>query len=129
MNRTLILVRHGRSDFDSDDLRETPRGRQWDPPLDEEGRRQADLLGARLLLAPDITTVYCSPFRRALQTVAPYAQGSGREVHVEEDLGEAYIGQWENRPFEEILASDDQMLDRFRNQDAIWLHAPDAERV
>lgn len=128
--RILFLVRHGRSDFASNDLRLTPRGDQWDPPLSAEGREQARLLGRRLfLMHPRPAAVYSSPFRRALETVAPYVERSGAEVHLEEDLGEAYIGEWENTSFEEIIASDEQMLHRFRDQDAIWRHAPGAEAV
>ena len=127
--RVLFLIRHGRSDFDSNDLRESPRGRQWNPPLSEEGREQARLLARRLRLMPDLAAVYCSPFRRAVETIAPFAESTGTATNLDEDLGEAYVGQWENKSFEEILASDEQMLNRYRNQDAIWRHAPDAERV
>ena len=127
--RILFLIRHGRSDFDSNELRESPRGWQWDPPLSEEGREQARLLTRRLRLMPDLAAVYCSPFRRALETLAPFAEPTGTHVNLDEDLGEAYLGQWENKSFEEILASDEQLLTKYRNQDAIWRHAPDAERI
>lgn len=128
-NRLLFLVRHGRSDFSSNDFRKTPRGETYDPPLDETGREQADLLARRLLLMEPPAAVYCSPFRRARETVAPYAERAGIAVALDEDLGEAYIGEWENKSFEEIIASDGQMLHRFRNQDAIWRHAPGAESI
>ena len=44
MSHVLYLIRHGRSDFDSSEMSATARGDQWDPPLSEEGRRQAELL-------------------------------------------------------------------------------------
>jgi 2,3-bisphosphoglycerate-dependent phosphoglycerate mutase len=126
--RLLFLIRHGRSDESSNDLFEGPRGPQWDPPLDEVGHEQADLLARRLLLMdPRPSAVYCSTLRRARQTIAPYARPAGVDVVYDEDLIEAYIGEWEAASFEEILAADDQMLHRFRNQDAIWRHAPGAE--
>ncbi len=125
--RILFLIRHGRSDFASNDLQTTARGRQWDPPLDARGKEQAELLGRRLALMDRPAAVYCSPFRRARETIAPFAERTGIDVRHEDDLGEAYIGEWENKSFEEIIATDEQMLHRFRNQEAIWRHAPGAE--
>jgi probable phosphoglycerate mutase len=128
--RLLFLIRHGRSDESSYDMIDTPRGSQWDPPLSETGREQAELLARRLLLMdPQPAVVYSSTLRRALETAAPYAKHAGIEFHTDEDLIEAHIGEWEAKTFEEILASDDQMLHRFRNQDAIWENAPGAESV
>lgn len=125
--RVLLLIRHGRSDFSSNDMTETPRGHQFDPPLSEVGREQAALLGKRLLLLdPQPAAVYCSPLRRCRETVGPYAAATGVEVHYDEELVEAHIGEWENKPFEEIL-EDEQMLRRLRNQEPIWRHAPGAE--
>lgn len=125
--RVLLLVRHGRSDFSSNDMVETPRGHQFDPPLSEVGREQAELLGRRLLLLdPQPAAVYSSPLRRCRETVAPYASAAGTEVHHDDELVEAHIGEWENKPFEEIL-EDEQMLWRLRNQEPIWPHAPGAE--
>ncbi len=125
--RLLFLIRHGRSDFDSSELRATPRGEQWDPPLGEQGREQANLLTRRLLLMERPSAVHCSPFRRARETIAPFAERAGIEVTYDEDLGEAYVGEWENKSFEEILATDAELLHRFRNQEAMWSLAPGAE--
>ena len=125
--RILFLVRHGRSDFSSNDMTETPRGHQFDPPLSDVGKEQAQLLARRLLLLdPQPAAVYCSPLRRCRETVGPYAVASGAEVRLDEDLVEAHIGEWENKPFEEIL-EDERMLMRLRNQEPIWSHAPGAE--
>ena len=128
--RLLFLVRHGQSDEAANDVVETPRGPQWDPPLDEIGRSQAELLTRRLLLMdPRPEVVYSSTMRRARETITPYAERSGEEVRYDDDLIEANIGAWESKSFEEIIASDEQMLHRFRNQDAIWRHAPGAESL
>ena len=125
--RLLFLIRHGRSDFDATDMVETARGAQWDPPLGEEGRLQAELLGRRLALMPVPAAVYCSTFRRARDTVAPYAAASGCEVTYLEELGEAFIGSWEGMSFEEIVRDDAEMLQLFRDQEAMWRRAPGAE--
>jgi probable phosphoglycerate mutase len=125
--RLLFLIRHGRSDFDSSEMIETSRGRQWDPPLGEEGRLQADLLGRRLALMPAPAAVYCSTFRRARETVAPFARATGCDVTYLEELGEAFIGDWEGMAFEEIVRHDAEMLQLFRDQEAMWRRAPGAE--
>lgn len=127
--RVLFLIRHGRSDQTSDALAPIPRGMQWDPPLDATGREQADLLTRRLLLMEPPSAVYCSPLRRARDTIAPYAERSGVHVEYDTDLTEAYVGDWESRSFEEILASDEEMLHRFRNQEALWHRAPGGETL
>jgi probable phosphoglycerate mutase len=126
----LYLIRHGRSDEDSDDMTPTPRGPQWDPPLDATGREQADLLARRLAtMDPQPTAVYCSTMRRTRETVAPYADLAGVAVTFDDDLIEAHIGDWENKPFEEIITLDEHMLRNWRNQDAIWSHAPGGETL
>jgi broad specificity phosphatase PhoE len=127
--RILYLVRHGESDFGASQFTTTALGDQWDPPLGERGREQAELLARRLLAMQRPAAVYCSPLRRARQTVAPFAEAAGVDVAYEDDLAEAYIGAWEGKPFEEILASDERMLHRLRNQEPIWRHAPGAEEL
>jgi broad specificity phosphatase PhoE len=129
-HRVLFLVRHGRADYTSKTFRDTPRGPTFDPPLDETGREQARLLARRLVrLEPAPVAVYCSPLRRAAETVAPYAEAAGVEVRYLDDLMEVFIGEWEHLTFEEILASDEEIVERLRNQEAIWQHAPGGERL
>lgn len=128
--RILYLARHGRADYTSRAFRETPRGPAFDPPLSAEGIEQARLLARRLLrLDPQPVAVACSPLRRALETVAPYAEAAGVEVEVVEDLAEAHLGEWERLTFEEILATDEEVVERLRNQEAIWHRAPGGERL
>jgi broad specificity phosphatase PhoE len=107
---------------------DTPRGRQWDPPLDELGGEQARRVSLRLaLLDPPPAAVYCSPLRRTRETVAPYAGRTGIEVRYDDDLMEANIGAWEGKPFEEIVASDEDILPLIRASRAIWSRAPGGE--
>jgi probable phosphoglycerate mutase len=127
--RVLFLIRHGHSEQGSTDLLETPRGLQWDPPLDERGREQAELLAERLLLQQRPSAVYCSPLRRTRETVRPFAERAGVEVRFDDDLMEANIGDWEGKSFEEILGADPELLHLFRNQRAIWHRAPRGEDV
>lgn len=127
--RILYLVRHGESDFGSSGFTHGARGRQWDPPLGPRGREQAGLLARRLLSMERPVAVYSSPLRRTRETAAPFAEEAGIDVLIEDDLMEAYIGEWEGKPFEEILAGDERMLRRVRNQEPIWRHAPGAEEL
>ncbi len=127
--RVLHLIRHGRSDASSNTFVDTPRGRQWDPPLDEVGREQAARLAKRLaLLDPPPAAVYCSPLRRARETLAPYLQmATGVEPRFDDDLMEANIGEWEGLSFEEIVGSDEDILPLVRASRAIWSRAPGGE--
>lgn len=126
--RVVYLVRHGESDFGSSEFTAGPRGPQWDPPLGERGREQARLLARRLLAMDRPAAVYCSPLRRTRETIAPLAEAAEIEVAFEDDLMEAFIGEWEGKAFEEILA-DERMLTRVRNQEPIWRLAPGAEEL
>lgn len=128
MTRRLILIRHGVVDFSSRDFRSSPRGRQWDPPLSEQGREQADLLAKDLLELPTPVGVLCSPFQRCLETVAPFADATGLGTDIDEDLGEVFVGDWEGESFEQILDSDEEVARRFREREPIWMFAPHGER-
>jgi 2,3-bisphosphoglycerate-dependent phosphoglycerate mutase len=128
--RVLWLIRHGRADFDTKEFAETPRGRQFDPPLDETGREQSEKLAKRLLaMDPQPAAVYCSPLRRARETVAPYVERSGADVQFDDDLVEVNTGEWESKTFEEILAADAEILRRILDHESIWHRAPGAETL
>jgi broad specificity phosphatase PhoE len=128
--RVLYLIRHGRSDFDwSGAPFPTDRGEQWDPPLSDEGRRQAELLAERLqVMDLDPFLVYASPLRRARETAEAFARRAGVGVRIEDELAEAHIGGWEGVPFEELIEQDPELVDHLRHQRAIWHRAPGAER-
>ena len=127
--RILYLIRHGRSDFGwSGAPFATARGEQWDPPLSDEGRRQARLLAERLrVMDLDPFVVYASPLRRARETAETFAELAGVEARVENELAEAHIGGWEGVPFEELIERDPDIVQHLRNQRAIWHRAPGAE--
>jgi broad specificity phosphatase PhoE len=128
--RVLYLIRHGRSDFGWTGRRfASSRGEQWDPPLSEDGRRQAVLLAERLVVMDlDPFVVYTSPLRRASETAETFARRAGVEIRFEDDLAEAHIGGWEGKPFEELIETDPEIVQHLRNQRAIWHRAPGAER-
>jgi broad specificity phosphatase PhoE len=127
MSVRLLLIRHGRVDFDSRDFITTPRGRQWDPPLDEKGKEQAARLSARLVLMDRPRVVFVSPFRRCRETLEPFASAAGIEPHVVEDLGEVFIGRWEGMRFEDIVSEDEELARRFLEQEPMFSLAPGGE--
>ena len=127
--RVLYLIRHGQSDFDSEEMLSTPRGEQFDPPLSALGREQAQKLSQRLLVMDAPAVVYSSTMQRTRETIAPYAAAAGVEVLEDADLIEGHIGEWERVSFREILASDEGMLYRIRHQEPLWPHAPGLEQV
>ena len=72
MKRTLILVRHAKSSWDSHDLPDTER------PLADRGKRDAPMMGKRLAKQqgkPDL--ILSSPARRALTTAEIIASELG----------------------------------------------------
>jgi alpha-ribazole phosphatase/probable phosphoglycerate mutase len=75
------------------------------------------------------SAVYCSPLRRARETVAPYAEAAGLKVTYDKDLSEAHIGGWEGLPFEEIVSSDTELLHLVVNQQPIWHRSPGGETM
>ena len=128
MTRVLTLIRHGRVDFDARDaFRESPRGRQWDPPLGKEGREEARLLAARLEASTPFTAIWCSPFRRCVETIEPYATAVHADVRYDERLGEVFVGAWEGLSFEEIVAGDHSLARKFREQEAMFSMSPGGE--
>ena len=127
--RILYLIRHGQSDFDSEEMVSTPRGEQFDPPLSATGREQAQLLARRLQVMDPPGVVYSSTMRRTRETIAPYATAVGAEVLEDDQLVEAHIGEWERVSFWDILREDEDMLYRVRHQEPVWRHAPGVEQL
>ncbi len=133
MSVRLLLVRHGRVDFSAtkdEHFLDSPRDRQWDPPLDDRGQEQARRLAARLQLMDRPAVVAISPFRRCHQTLAPYLEAAGISAEGRQevaDLGEVFIGDWEGVRFEDIISGDEELARRFRDQEPMFSLAPGGE--
>jgi broad specificity phosphatase PhoE len=87
----LLLVRHGRTDANAQGLL---LGR-LDPPLSEEGRRQAATLAAKI---PDGARVIASPLLRTRET----AEAFGRPVELDERWIELDYGELDGCRPEEV---------------------------
>jgi broad specificity phosphatase PhoE len=94
---TILLARHGETDWN--------RERRWqghaDPPLNEEGRRQASALADELAGRP-LAAVYSSDLRRARETAEIVAERQGVEVVVDPDLREIDVGAWSGLTASEV---------------------------
>jgi glucosyl-3-phosphoglycerate phosphatase len=103
---TLLLVRHGETDWNRD--------HRWqgnsDPPLNERGREQARRLAATLD-PPD--RIYASDLARARDTAEIIAERLGLPVILDERLRERGFGAWEGLTIVEIEA-------RFAADHARW---------
>ncbi len=125
--RRLYLIRHGRASHRSSAETHTARGRVADPPLDDVGLEQAQILCRRLLKMPPPAGLYVSPLARARQTIAPYEAAAQREATVVEDLAEWFGGEWEFKEFESLLTEHPEMPGRILRQDPVFFLAPGGE--
>jgi 2,3-bisphosphoglycerate-dependent phosphoglycerate mutase len=113
----LLLVRHGQSTWNHEHRIQG----QLDPPLSDEGRRQAGQLGRRLA-GRELAGFYCSDLKRAFQTAMSIGEVLGVEPTPVPELREIYLGEWEGLRTEELAI-------RFPEQWASWTEAPDWDLV
>ncbi|MDL9937329.1 histidine phosphatase family protein [Gordonia sp. ABSL1-1] len=105
----LILLRHGQTEL-SVQRRYSGRG---NPPLTDEGLRQARAAGARVAAEPDIAAVVSSPLARARTTAQQVADHAGLAVTEHPGLIETDFGDWEGLTFAEAAQRDPQLHPRW----------------
>ncbi len=97
MAKKVILVRHGETTAN----KKMRFAGSSDPPLSEEGVRQAGLLSKSLnAIRPDL--ILSSPLKRAKETANISAGGLEIDIEMDEDLVEVDFGEWENLTYREI---------------------------
>jgi len=101
----LILVRHGRPD--EDDV-----ARPHDPPLHEDGWRQARAVAA-LLAREGVSRIIASPLMRARQTAEPLAERLDMPIGIVEGWVEADRHVARYRSMETLRAQGDEEWRRF----------------
>ena len=89
MPTTLVLVRHGETDWNADNRFQG----HADPPLNDTGRAQARALGSELA-RESFAGLYTSPLRRAAETASIVALALGLEPIPDEALKEVDVGSW-----------------------------------
>jgi alpha-ribazole phosphatase len=119
-----LLVRHGESVWNGERRIQGHR----DPPLSERGRRQADLVLARLAphLGSTVGAVYTSPLRRAAETAERIGEVFRLPVTPDPDLREMGLGTWEGMTVPEIQAAFPGAYERWL-EDPLAAPAPGGE--
>jgi probable phosphoglycerate mutase len=110
-------VRHGQSTWN----REHRIQGQLDPPLSDDGRRQAAQLSRRLA-GRRFAALYSSDLKRAAETAAAIGGAIGLTPTPMVELREIYLGDWEGLRTEELAA-------RFPEAWASWAEEPDWDLV
>jgi probable phosphoglycerate mutase len=121
----LLLVRHGESAPAVEGVEFPLVDGHGDPPLSEEGREQAERLGARLA-HEHIDAIYVTTLQRTAQTAAPLAAALGIEPLVEADLREVFLGEWEGGLFRQKVMEQDPIALRMVAEQR-WDVIPGAE--
>ncbi len=96
---TILLIRHAVNDFVK-----TGKLAGWTEGvhLNEEGKAQAEALGARLADAP-IERIYASPIDRTMETAAAIAKRHPQlQVTENREIGEVRYGDWEGKKVSDL---------------------------
>jgi 2,3-bisphosphoglycerate-dependent phosphoglycerate mutase len=110
-------VRHGQSTWNHEHRIQG----QLDPPLSDEGFRQAAQLGRRLA-GRTFAGFYSSDLRRAIETSRVIGEAIGVEPTPMPELREIYLGEWEGLHTEELAP-------RFPQAWASWTQEPNWDLV
>lgn len=96
---TLIIIRHGYSQFNKD----KKFTGQTDIPLDEIGVLQAEATAKYVVDNFKIDAIYSSDLNRAYNTAKPIADALKLPIITREDLREVNIGHWSGKTAEEVI--------------------------
>lgn len=121
----LVLIRHGESEAYQDGRPFPLAGGHGDPPLSPLGIEQARRVCARLAIE-DVDAIYVTTLRRTAQTAAPLAVALGLPVHVEPQLREVYLGEWEGGEFRKMMTAGGALSQRVVAEER-WELIPGAE--
>ena len=123
----IILVRHGESQAALPGQTFPTVGAQADPPLAEEGHREAAAMADRLR-HEDVSAIYTSNLTRTKQTAAPLAEHLGLSPIEEPDIREVFLGDWDGGEYRIRMRDGDPLIaDIFAQQD--WAPIPNAESM
>jgi broad specificity phosphatase PhoE len=125
LKASVILCRHGATDYHPDRFYEDGDG----PPLNAEGRAQAEALGRWFERGPvPVQAVYVSPTLRTRQTVAPVERVLGVRATALPDLAERSVGRWNGRLVDEVKREDLESWERWK-ADPLGFAPPDGESL
>ncbi|MGR3764932.1 histidine phosphatase family protein [Rossellomorea sp. NS-SX7] len=89
--KTIYIVRHAKAE-----------GQPFHAALTAEGEGQAHRLASFLEQYP-VEAIYSSPFKRALQTILPFAERTGISIHEDDRLGERILSEKDFSDWKEKL--------------------------
>ncbi|XP_021752724.1 phosphoglycerate mutase-like protein 4 [Chenopodium quinoa] len=93
----IIVVRHGETEWNALSKMQG----QTDIDLNEAGRQQAIKVAERLSKEPNISAIYSSDLKRALDTAETIASRCGLQVVTDTDLRERHIGDLQGLTYSE----------------------------
>lgn len=123
----ILLVRHGESAplVEGDEFPLVDG--HADPALHPDGEVQARQVAERLVSTGErIDAVYVTTLTRTRQTAAPLLERTGLEAHVEPDLREVFLGDWEGGLLRSKVADGDPIAQQLYREQR-WDVIPNAE--
>jgi broad specificity phosphatase PhoE len=118
----VLFVRHGESTWN---IEHRIQG-QLDPPLSEEGRRQAERVGRRLA-GRRFVGFYSSDLKRAFETAQAIEAATGMQAEPTAGLREIYLGEWEGLRTEELAARYPDVWAKWSYDGGDWDIVPGGE--
>jgi broad specificity phosphatase PhoE len=97
--KTILLVRHGTTTFNENDLLQG----LIDNPLNQKGRDEAGRLAARLK-DEALDAIYSSPLQRAVETASIINRFHGLPLTLVPEFREIDLGEWEGKPYSQVKA-------------------------
>lgn len=107
----LFLIRHGETDWNVEGRYQG----QADPPLNDQGLRQARSL-ARRLQGRGLEVLYTSPLLRASATAEILSGLLGVPLRVDARLMEINLGRWQGRLATDIACEDSDLFRRWHRE-------------
>src|SRR5215210_7285077 len=112
---TILLVRHGETDWNRDNRFQG----HADPPLNDRGRGQARELAARLG-EEEVDAVFTSPLRRARETAEIIGDALVLPVAAHQGLREVDVGEWQGLTRDEIATRYPEAFARWLDYGRGW---------
>ncbi len=122
---TILLVRHGESAAAIPGKPFALRDGHGDPELHPAGQLQAKRVGNRLA-QERIDAIYVTSLVRTVQTAEPLASLLGMQPHIEADLREVFLGDWEGGILRERASAGDPIFPKIYSEQR-WDVIPGAE--
>ena len=97
MKTIIYVIRHAKSIANDIGM----FGGITDYDLSKEGLMQAEALAERLRNY-EIDKIYCSPLKRAIQTITPTAKMKNMDINIDDGLIEINVGTWEDIPRDDL---------------------------